>query len=88
MNNPLTEAEREELLAEVTEAHNVVSKLARELRSRYSHKAAAVKAAAKAERDLFQLKRAMQKMDLNEAPGKPPLPVVKRGGRVVDVEKL
>ena len=34
---------------ELTEAHNVISKLDRELRSRYSHKSATVKAAAKAE---------------------------------------
>ena len=88
MNNLMTEPEREELLAQLTEAHNVISKLARELRSRYWHKAAAVKAAAKAERDLFRLKREMEKMDLNEVADKTPLPEVKRGGTVVDVEKL
>ena len=36
----MTEVAREDLLRELTETHNVISKLARELRSPYSHKSA------------------------------------------------
>ncbi len=66
MPSPLTEQDREQILAEVTEAHNVISKLVSDLRRRYSAKSAVLKAAAKAERDLFHLKREMIKMDLEE----------------------
>ena len=40
VKNPMTEVAREDLLRELTETHNVISKLARELRSPYSHKSA------------------------------------------------
>ena len=43
--------------AELTEAHNVVSNLLSDFRGRYTAKSSAVKAAVKAERDLFHLKR-------------------------------
>ena len=88
MRKPLTESEREELLAELAEAHNVVAKVVSELRSRYSAKSPTVKAAAKAERDLFRLKRELLNMDIEETPTRTPLSEVRRGGKVVDLEDL
>ncbi len=55
MPEPLTEPDREQILAELTEAHNAISKLLSDLRRRYSAKSPALKAAAKAERDLSHL---------------------------------
>ena len=74
MKSPLTESERAELLAELTEAHNVVSKVLSDLRSRYTVKSPTVKAAVKAERDLFHLKQELEKLELEEAPAPTPLP--------------
>ena len=76
------------MLARVTEAHNVVSSLLSDLRSRYSTKSPAVKAAAKAERDLFHLKREILRMDLEGTPCTATLPEVRRGGKVVEPEEL
>ena len=84
----MTESERAELLAELTEAHNVVSKLLSDLRGRYSAKMPVVKAAAKAERHLFHLKQELGKLELEGVPARTPLPEVRRGGKVVDVEEL
>ncbi len=88
MRNPLTGSEREELLDELTKAHNVVSTVVSKLRGRYSAKTPAVKAAAKAERALFQLKRDLCKMDLEGSPARTTLPEIRRGGKVVDLEDL
>ena len=88
MRKSLAESEREELLAELTEAHNVVSKVLSELRSRYSVKSPTMKAAIKAEWAVFHLKRELLKMDGEKTPPRTPLPKVQRGGEVVDVEEL
>ena len=88
MRKPLTESEREELLADVIEAHNVVAKAVSELRRRYPAKSPAAKAAAKAERDLFRLKRELLNMDLEKTPTRTPLPKLRRGGKIVDLEEL
>ena len=61
------------MLAEVIEAHNVVSNLLSELRRRHSAKSPVLKAAAKAERDLFHLKREIVKMNLEDTPARSPL---------------
>ena len=87
MPSPLTEPDREQILAELTEAHNAISKLLSDLRRRYSPKSPALKAAAKAERDLFQLTHAILKMDLENTPARSPLPTLTRGGRLVDPEE-
>ena len=68
MSSPLTELDREQILAELTEAHNAISKLLSDLRRRYSAKSTVLKAAAEAERDLFQLKREILKLDLENPP--------------------
>ena len=88
MPSPLTEPEREQILADVAEAHNAISNLLSDLRRRYSAKSPALKAAAKAERNLFQLKREILKMDLENTPARSPLPSLRRGGKVIDPEKL
>ncbi len=88
MPSPLTEQDREQILAELTEAHNTSSKLAADLRCRYSAKSAVLKAAAKAERDLFHLKREILKLDIENPPARSPLPVLTRGGRVIDPDQL
>ena len=88
MPSPLTEPDREQILADLTEAHNAISKLVADLRRRYSAKSPALKAAAKAERDLFQLKREILKMDLENTPARAPLPSLTRGGKVIDPEQL
>lgn len=88
MRNPLTESEREELLDELTKAHNVVSTVVSKLRSRYSARTPTVKAAAKSERALFQLKQDLCKMDLEGAPARTTLPEIRRGEKVVDLEEL
>jgi hypothetical protein len=88
MPSPLTEPDREQILAELTEARNAVSKLVSELRSRYSAKSPAVKAAVKAERELFHFKREILKLDLANPPARSPLPALTRGGKVIDPEQL
>ena len=84
MLSPLTEPDREQILAELTEAHNSISKLLSDLRRRYSPKSPVLKAAAKAERGLFHLKREILKMDLEHTPARSPLPALTRRGKVVD----
>ena len=88
MTAPLTETDREQILVELSEAHSTISKLLADLRRRYTSKSSALKAAAKAERDLYQLKREVLKLDLENPPARPPLPSLTRGGKVVDPEKL
>jgi hypothetical protein len=88
MPSPLTEPDREQILAELTEAHNAVSKLVSDLRSRYPSKTPVLKAAAKAERELFHLKREILKLDLENPPARSPLPALTRGGKVIDPEKI
>ena len=88
MKNPLTEPDREQILADLTETHNAISKLVAYLRRRYAAKSPALKAAAKAERDLFQLKREIFKLDLENPPARSPLPSLTRGGKVIDPEQL
>ncbi len=88
MPSPLTEPGREQILADLTETHNVISKLLSDLRRRYSAKSPVLKADAKAERDLFHLKREILKLDLDNPPDRSPLPSLTRGGKVIDPEQL
>ncbi len=88
MPSPLTEQDREQILAEVTEAHNAISKLVSDLRRRYSSKSAVLKAAVKAERDLFHLKREILKLDLDNPPARSPLPSRTRAEKFIDSERL
>jgi hypothetical protein len=88
MKKPLTEPDREQILADLTEAHNTISKLASDLRRRYSAKAPALKVAAKTERDLFLLMREILKLDIENPPARSPLPALTRGGKLIDPEQL
>ncbi len=88
MPSPLTEQDREQILAEVTEAHNAISNLVSDLRRRYSAKSAVLKAAVKAERDLSHLNWQILKIDLENTPDRSPLPTLTRGGKLVDPEEL
>ena len=89
MTSLLTEPDREQILAELSEAHNAISKLLSDLRRRYSAKSAVLKAAVKAERDLFHLKREILKLDLENPPAaRSPLASLTRGGKVIDPEQL
>ena len=48
----------------------------------------ALKAAVKAERELSQLKRQLQQLDIDDAPRREPLAEVPRGGKPVDLDVL
>jgi hypothetical protein len=72
----------------VTEAHLSVSEVLSKLRRELTTKSPALNAAVKAERELFQLKRQLQQLDLDEATRPEPLPEVTRGGKPVDLDEL
>ena len=77
------------MLRIVSEAHAGLAELVLRLRRHLSGKAPALKAALKAEREVFRLKRELQRMDLAEPdPRHAPLPEVYRGGKVVDFGRL
>ena len=87
----MTENERQNLLETVAEAHGGLSEVAFKLRRELTPKAPAVKAAIKAEREIFRLKRELQRLDiedLEQAKGRTSLPEVRRGGKAVDVDQL
>ncbi len=88
MPSPLTEQDREQILADLTEAHNAISKLVSDLRRRYAAKSPALKTAVKAERDLFHLKREILKLDSENPPVRSPLPSRTRTENFIDSERL
>ena len=88
MPSPLTEPDRKQILIDLTEAHNAISKLLSDLRRRYAAKSPALKAAVKADRDLFQLTREILKLDLQNPPARSPLPSLTRGGKIIDPDQL
>ena len=89
---PMTEDEREHLLSTVGHAHAGLSEAALKLRLSVPSKAPALKRAMKAERAAFELKRALQQLDVKDGAPIPRrerlLPEVRRGGKVVDIESL
>ena len=92
--NPATmiEDEREHLLSTVGQAHASLSEAALKLRLGLPPKTPARKTAMKAERAAFELKRALQRLDVKDGATitrrEPSLPEVRRGGKVVDIESL
>ncbi len=87
----MTEDERQELIGIVAEANAGLSEVAVKLRREVTPKAPALKAAIKAERETFRLKRELQRLDIEDpkhAKGRELLPKVRRGGKVVDMEQL
>ena len=88
----MTEDEREHLLSTVGQAHASLSEAALKLRLGLAPKTPARKTAMKAERAAFELKRALQRLDVKDGATitrrEPSLPEVRRGGKVVDIESL
>ena len=87
----MTEDERQNLLGKVAEAHAGLAEVAFKLRRELTPKAPALKATIKAEREIFRLKRELQRLDieaLEQAEGRTPLPEIRRGGKTVDVDQL
>lgn len=87
----MSEDERQEMLRTVDEAHAGLKELAFRLRLRLTPKAPALKAAVRAEQDVFRLRRELQRLDLENpdpAQKRGPLPEVRRGGQLVDIERL
>ena len=87
----MTEDERQNLLETVAEAHGGLSEVAFKLRRELTTKAPTLKAAIKAEREIFRLKRELQRLnieDLEQAKDRTSLPEVRRGGKAVDVDQL
>ena len=87
----MTEDERQNLLETVAEAHGGLSEVAFKLRRELTTKAPVLKAAIKAEREVFRLERELQRLDvedLGQAKERKSLPEVRRGGKAVDVDQL
>ena len=62
----MTEDERQNLLRAMAEAHASLSEVAFKLRRELTPKAPALKAAIKAEREIFRLKRELQRFDVED----------------------
>ncbi len=84
----MDENDRQSLVGRVAEAHADVSEVAFKLRRELPLKSPVVKAAVKVERELFQLKRQLQQLDVEDAPSREPLAEVRRGGNPVDLDEL
>ena len=87
----MSEDERQELVRTAAEAHSGLSEIAFKLRRELSAKAPALKEALKAERVAFRLKRELQQLDITDPDPlrrHEGLPEVRRGGKVIDIERL
>ena len=84
----MDEDEKQRLVESLAEAHLSVSEALSKLRRELAPKAPALKAAVKAERELFRLKRQLQQLDLDDASRSEPLSAVTRGGKPVDLDEL
>ena len=87
----MSEDERLEFVRTATEAHARLSEIAFKLRRELPAKAPSLKEAVKAEARSFRLKRELQKLDLtdpNPAERRGQLGEVRRGDKVIDVERL
>ena len=87
----MSEDERLEMVRTVAEAHAGLREIALRLRRRLPAKAPALKAALRAESGVFRLKRELQRLTLEDpepARRRQPLPEVRQGSKVVDLERL
>ncbi len=84
----MDEDEKQRLVESLAEAHLSVSEVLSKLRRELAPKAPALKAAVKAERELFNLKRQLQQLDLDDETRSEPLSEVTRGGKPVDLDEL
>ena len=62
----MSEDERQEMVRTVAEAHDGLKEVAFKLRRQLTPKAPALKAAVKAEQDVFRLRRELQRLDLED----------------------
>ncbi len=91
MLGPMSEDERLDLVAAAAEAHAGLKEIAFRLRWQLGPKAPVLKAALKVEQEAFRLERELQRLDLTDpepARRREPLPDVRRGGKVIDIERL
>ena len=88
----MTDDEREHLLSTVGQAHAGLSEVALKLRLSVPPKTPVLKTAIKAERVAFELKRALQQLEVKDVATmkrqEPLFPEVRRGGKVVAIESL
>ena len=85
----MSEDERQELVRTAAEAHSGLREIAFKLRRELGAKAPALKEAVKAEERAFRLKRELQQLDITEsARRREELAGVRRGGKVIDIERL
>ena len=87
----MTEDERHYLFRTVAETHSRLTEVALKLRLELPPKAPALKTVIKAEREIFRLKRELQRLDievLEQAKGRKSLPEVRQGGKVVSMDQL
>ena len=87
----MSEDERLELVRTAAKAHSGLSGIAFKLRRELGAKDPALKEALKAERVAFRVKRELQQLDITvpePARRREALPEVRRGGKVIDVERL
>ena len=87
----MSEDERQELVGTIVEAHAGLREVAFKLRRELTAKAPALKEAIRAEGVVFGLKRELQQLDLNDpeqAPRRAAVSEVRRGGKVVEVDRL
>ena len=87
----MSEDERLELVRTAAEAHAGLSGIAFKLCRELGAKAPVLKEAVKAEERAFRLKRELQKLDLTDpdpSERREPLGEVRRGGKVIDVDRL
>ena len=78
----MSEDELQDLVKTVAEAHAGLSEVAFKLRRELTPKGLALKAAIKAERETFRLKRELGRLDIEDpepAQGRESLPEVRRG---------
>ena len=81
----MSEDERQEMLGTVAEAHAGLREVAFKLRRQLTRKAPALKAAVKAEQEIYRLRRELQQFvvtDPDPAQGREPLGEIRRGGKV------
>ena len=88
----MSEDERQKLVATVAEAHAGLREVAFRLRRALTPKAPALKPALRAEPEAFRLKRELQRLNSEDpaptAPRRASLPEVRRGGKVIDLDRL
>ena len=87
----MSEDERQDLVRSAAVAHSGLREIAFKLQRELGAKAPALKEALKAEERAFRLKRELQQLDVQDpepARRREPLGEIRRGGKVIDVERL